>query len=108
MVALAVGLAGAFGSMVRHGIGSWVTPRTGPGWPYATMGINIVASFILALVVGGLAPRSGAGDLSVVLGSGLCGGLSTWSTVTWDVAALQRRFGPARAAAYLVAAPATS
>jgi len=108
ILALAVGLAGAIGASARHALGARFTPRLGPSWPWVTMGINVVASFLLAIVVRSLTIRHGIDDPGIVLGVGFCGGLSTWSTVTWEVDELRRSFDPARSAAYLLAAPLTS
>lgn len=66
--ALAVGLLGGAGSVVRHLIGTW------RGFlPWGILVANSLASFIAGLALG-------AGVYEVALIIGLAGGLSTFST----------------------------
>lgn len=54
----------------------------------ATVVINVVGSFVLGLVVG-LAPV--LGSASVIVGTGLCGGFTTFSTASVEAASLVER-----------------
>ncbi|MFY9304077.1 MAG: CrcB family protein [Rhodoluna sp.] len=66
--ALAVGLLGGAGSVVRHLIGSW------RGFlPWGILVANSLASFIA-----GLALSAGVNEVALIIG--LAGGLSTFST----------------------------
>src|SRR5215813_4158143 len=86
--ALLICLAGAAGTGARYWAGL-VAPRLlGTGFPYGTLAVNVVGSFILAVIVvlGGA-----AGILSptarLVLGTGFCGGFTTYSTFNFETIA---------------------
>src|SRR5215468_8079834 len=86
--ALLICLAGAAGTGARYWAGL-VAPRVlGTGFPYGTLAVNVVGSFILAIIVvlGGA-----AGILSptarLVLGTGFCGGFTTYSTFNYETMA---------------------
>lgn len=90
MLTLAVVAAAALGAALRflvdravHHVRSWSLPA-------GTMVVNATGSFGLGLVLG-LAAHHGMGtDTSAVLGIGLCGGYTTWSTYCWEMLALAR------------------
>jgi CrcB protein len=70
-----------------------VTRRHSTGLPLATFAINVSGAFLLGLVTG-LAVHHGLGrDAETVLGVGLLGGYTTWSTFAVESVALaeQRR-----------------
>lgn len=95
---LLLGLAGAVGALSRHGLG--VALGTGPA---TTLGINVVGSFLLGLLLAAApVPR----DVQVVLGTGLLGAFTTFSTFTVEAAELVRD-GRALVAAGYVAASLT-
>jgi CrcB protein len=106
MAALLVGLAGGVGASTRYAVEAGVTGRVGSRWPWGTGIVNVLASVILGLVTGLVTERSGS-DLGLVVGTGFCGGFSTWSAVTWEVLVLGRR-STTRAVVYAVVAPASS
>jgi fluoride exporter len=74
-------LAAAGGAMTRHQVN-----RLGTGWR-GTMALNVVGAFALGLLVG-----SDAGDATLtVVGTGLCGSLTTFSTFALEFAEAPRR-----------------
>jgi CrcB protein len=87
-VALAVGLAGALGAVSRYLLDGVVQDRTTGIFPFGTLTVNVLGSLVLG-VVAGLVLRHGApGTLQSVLGAGFCGGLTTWSTASWEAVRL--------------------
>lgn len=80
-VALAlVALGGAAGSVLRAGVGLAM-----PGAPLtATLLVNVVGAFLLAVVV----ERGRRQRLRLLLGTGFCGGFTTYSAVAVHVAEL--------------------
>ncbi len=97
----AVALGGAVGSVLRHLL-TEVAPTPAAGFPWATLGVNIVGSLLLGMVAGFVAVRSSHRLLHPGAGAGLLGGFTTFST--FAVQAVDRASGaPATAAAYVVA-----
>lgn len=77
----AIFVGGALGTLLRAAL-SEAFPHPATAWPWPTFAVNIVACFILGYAVTRLQERL---PLSAyrrpLLGTGLCGGLSTFSTV---------------------------
>ena len=82
ITALLVGAFGVAGTLLRFAADSWFAHRPGPHphWPWATLTVNVVGSFIIGVSMGvtdklGLGPEWQAG-----LATGLAGGLTTFSS----------------------------
>jgi CrcB protein len=87
-LALAVSAAAALGAVCRYVIDIVIQRNHRSGVPWGTFVINITGSLLLGLVTG-LAVHHGFGaHLTTVIGVGLCGGYTTWSTFTWETFAL--------------------
>ena len=79
----AVAAGGALGSIARFWLAAFVTTLTGPRFPYGTLLINVLGSFVIGVVAGfSLTPtRMGVHpDLRIFLMVGLCGGFTTFSS----------------------------
>jgi CrcB protein len=88
MVALGVGLAGVVGAIARYLVDGAVQDRTSGTFPFGTMVVNLVGSFVLGVVTG-LAWYHGLGHApKAVIGAGFCGAFTTWSTVSWETVRL--------------------
>lgn len=86
---LIVGLGGFLGCCLRFGI-SRVLPVTDAGFPLATLAANTLAGFIVGLVYE-LAERSAVGPhTKLFLTTGMMGGLSTFSTFSYETVSLFR------------------
>jgi CrcB protein len=78
-------LAGAAGAVLRFLVSRALAPR--PGIPWAVLLVNVVGSAIGGVVLA-LAERGDvSSDIRLVLLTGLCGGLTTFST--WSVESIQ-------------------
>lgn len=85
--------AGAFvGAPLRYLL---ATRYDAADWPWGTLAVNVVGSFLLGLLSG----LAVSGATSALLGVGFCGGFTTYSSF----AVQTHRLGPARGAAYAVA-----
>ena len=87
-LAIAVGIAGAVGAVARYLIDGAVQDRTSGLFPFGTTTVNVVGSFVLGLVTGFVIRHVGSSDLKAVVGTGFCGGLTTWSTASWETVRL--------------------
>ena len=77
----AIFVGGALGTLARAALAQ-AFPHSATAWPWPTFAVNIVAAFLLGYFVTRLQERL---PLSAyrrpLLGTGLCGGLSTFSTM---------------------------
>lgn len=74
--------------MLRHGLSRGAIAWFGQGFPLGTLSVNALGSFVLGLLYawsskGGLSP-----ELQLVLGTGLCGALTTFSTFSVETLVL--------------------
>jgi fluoride exporter len=79
---LAVAVGGAIGSVGRFWLATVMTALTGPRFPWGTLLINVLGSFVIGLVAGfTLTPaRVAIGpDIRIFLMTGICGGFTTFS-----------------------------
>ena len=96
-LALLVSVAAALGAAARYTLDRAVQRRHPSVLPWGTFVVNVSGSFALGIVTG-LATHHGLGSRwHAVLGIGLLGGYTTWSTFAWESFALaeQRRLGTA-------------
>jgi CrcB protein len=91
---LFVAAGGALGSMARYQTAVWVPRLTGPGAPWSgTLTVNIVGGFLMGVLVGALALRGGADQerWRILLGVGVLGGFTTFSSFSLDTALMIQR-----------------
>jgi len=109
---LLVGLGGAIGSVTRYLMGIAVIRMTGPKFPFNTLFVNVVGSFVMGLVIAMLVkfdPRvTYATDIRLFVAVGVLGGFTTFSSFSADVAALWERSAHAETALYVAASVALS
>ena len=86
----------ALGAGVGAGLRYLTASRLDRGWHLGTLLVNVVGSFVLGLCVG----AGVDGDLLALLGTGLCGGLTTYSAFAVQSHDVGRR-SPTQAAAYV-------
>ncbi len=104
-----VAAGGALGSVARYlamiAAGQWI----GTGFPWGTLFVNIVGSFIMGALaeLGALVWQPGQ-DLKVFLTVGILGGFTTFSTFSLDVAVLVERHDWTIAALYAMASVSLS
>jgi len=74
-------LGGGVGAVLRYGI-SVMTYKPGNGFPLATFLANLLACLLLSIVI--IAVKDLDPRVRYLLGTGLCGGLSTFSTFSLE------------------------
>jgi fluoride exporter len=83
---LLVSLGGAVGTAARYLLSGWILRSTGPGFPWGTLAVNTLGSFLLGLLMqvslGStlLSPR-----LSLTLTTGVMGGFTTYSAFNYEM-----------------------
>jgi CrcB protein len=84
-----VALAGAIGTLVRYGASVVLEASLGKDFPYATLAVNLLGSFALGVVAELYGGRTWHGaDLRLVLGVGLLGGFTTYSSFSVEALGL--------------------
>jgi CrcB protein len=101
VVLAAVGASGAAGATTRFALHRMTVGRAASRLHWTTFAINVAGTAILG-VIAGIAGRAG-GVLAAAIGTGFCGGLTTYSTFLLEVLALERRKQVGAARGYLVA-----
>nr|WP_274380366.1 fluoride efflux transporter CrcB [Kocuria indica] len=81
-------MGGAVGAVLRFLVDRGITVRWAPTFPAATLLINVTGSFVLGVVTGLSAVLGPVWTLA--LGTGLCGGYTTFSTAMVDAVRLAR------------------
>ena len=82
---LLVGLGGAVGTIARYLFGGWMQRVLGPAFPYGTIAINILGSFLIVVVMhASISKGLISGDLRLLLTTGLLGGFTTYSTFNYE------------------------
>ena len=102
-----IALGGALGSVARFAIGHYGA-RHNERFPYATLLINVAGSFLLGFLVRWLPRSSLTPEMGFALTVGFCGGFTTFSTFSVEVARLIEGGAYGRAAAYATASMALS
>ena len=79
---IAVAVGGAIGSVGRFWLTGVMTGLTGPRFPWGTLLINVLGSFIIGLVAGLTLTSERIAihpDIRIFLMTGVCGGFTTFS-----------------------------
>ena len=97
----AVAIGAAIGGVSRYYLSLVATERLGDALPWATLIINVTGSFVLGFLMRfALASPSTSMELRLLLATGLCGGYTTFSTFSYEVALLVEDGQYERAGAY--------
>jgi CrcB protein len=78
-------VAGAVGTGARYLLGGWILRLAGPAFPWGTLTINVLGSFLIgailqvAFTIEGFNPT-----LRLALTTGLLGGFTTYSTFNYE------------------------
>jgi CrcB protein len=81
---LLVALGAAVGAPLRYLADRTVQARHDSVFPWGTFAVNITGSFILGLLARGATAHAVSGGTIALLGTGLCGALTTYSTFGYE------------------------
>jgi CrcB protein len=99
---LMVAMGGAIGSSGRYLVGVLATRLLGLNFPWGTMIVNIVGSFIMGVLISLLALRFSVGnEVRAFLAVGLLGGFTTFSSFTLDAVYLLEKKQYSHALSYM-------
>lgn len=89
---LLVMLGGAFGSAARYLTGRLTLAWFGPGYPWGTLAVNLIGGFLMGVLVGGIMRVGHGGEhLWPLLGVGVLGGFTTFSSFSLDTITMLQR-----------------
>ena len=95
-----VALGGALGASARYLTNVGILRLVGPGFPWATVTVNVLGSFLMGVLVIALAEVLG-NRYAPFLMTGLLGGFTTFSAFSLDAVTLWEGGRPELAAAYV-------
>lgn len=98
---LFVALGGALGSALRYIVNITLPRLMGHGFPYATVTVNVVGSFLMGVLVVVLAMKGGT-RFAPFLMTGVLGGFTTFSAFSLDAATLWKAGEVTTAAGYVI------
>lgn len=97
-----VALGGAIGASARYLTNVGTMRLVGPGFPWATLLVNVVGSLLMGVLVVVLAQKGGI-RLAPFLMTGVLGGFTTFSAFSLDAVTIWERGQAGQAAAYVMA-----
>jgi fluoride exporter len=84
MTVILVALGAALGAPLRYLVDRAVQARHETVFPWGTLVVNVVGSLLLGVLIGGATVGAVPGSLVALLGVGLCGALTTYSTFGYE------------------------
>jgi CrcB protein len=100
----AVGSGGFLGANARYYLGSWVAAAWGAAFPWGTLLINLVGSFVLGFYLALATERfSGRPTTRLFVATGFLGAFTTFSTFSYETIQLLARGATMAALAYVAA-----
>src|SRR6478609_7708849 len=109
MLYLIVFLGAGIGGALRHGVNVAAVRVLGYQFPFGTLIVNVLGSFVIGLFAGYFAFRPGISQhMRLFLTTGLLGGFTTFSAFSLDAALLVERHAYGAAAGYMVGSVAAS
>lgn len=102
-VVLSIALGGSVGALARHVIGTSINTALATGFPFGTLAVNLLGSFIMGivaeLVTGVWQPSA---ELRLMIMVGFLGALTTFSSYALDFARLMEAGEVVPALAYVL------
>jgi CrcB protein len=88
---LLVALGGMLGAVARYGLGGWISNATEGGFPYGTLAVNLIGSFVLGFFLTLAIDRfSWSPELRIFFTVGVLGAFTTFSTFSYETVELLR------------------
>ncbi|MFJ5811945.1 fluoride efflux transporter CrcB [Streptomyces sp. NPDC093093] len=81
---LLVALGAAVGAPLRYVTDSAVQKRHDSVFPWGTFTVNIAGCLILGLLTGAVTAGAASSHVQLLVGTGLCGALTTYSTFSYE------------------------
>lgn len=94
MITVLIAVFGGLGAVLRFVTDGTIRTVLGRNFPWGTLIINVTGSFILGLMTGLVLHNEASGNLLLIIGTGFCGGFTTFSTAIFEAVRLieERRY----------------
>lgn len=80
-----IGVAGFFGAIARHGVGTWASRSSAGLFPWGTFAVNVIGSFALGLLLALTFERVNVSDtIRLALTVGFLGAFTTFSAFSLE------------------------
>ncbi|EMF58026.1 fluoride efflux transporter CrcB [Streptomyces bottropensis] len=77
-------VGGMIGAPLRYLTDRAVQARHATAFPWGTFAVNVIGSLVLGTLTGAAAAGAADSHLRLLLGTGLCGALTTYSTFSYE------------------------
>ncbi len=104
LLAVLVFIGAGIGGVIRYLIGVGATRYFSVDFPWATLAINVLGSFLMGVIAAWFVFRPGPGgtqELRIFLTTGILGGFTTFSTFSLESIYLWERGAPVAALVYV-------
>lgn len=106
---IVVFVGAGIGGALRHAVNVAAVRLFGHGFPFGTIIVNVLGSFLMGLLAGYFAYRTGLSQhVRLFLTTGIIGGFTTFSAFSLDAALLLERHSLRMAGIYVAASVAVS
>lgn len=99
---LYVMVGGAVGSGARYLTGRAAVSLLGPDYPYGTLGVNLIGGLLMGVLVGAMARTGATETWRLLLGVGVLGGFTTFSSFSLDAVTMIERGALGTALGYVL------
>jgi CrcB protein len=99
---LLIFVGGAIGAPSRYLLDRFIQNRHRHPFPIGTLAVNVMGCILLGIVTAGVAKADWSAELRLLIGTGFCGCLTTFSTFSAETVELLQGRRPLSAIGYLV------
>jgi CrcB protein len=99
---LLVFVGGALGAPLRYVTDRWVQAQHVLRFPFGTLVVNLAGCFVAGVIAGAVSKAGWSSEIQALLGTGLCGGMTTFSTFSVETIELLQGRLTIRAATYVI------
>lgn len=102
-ILLAVAFGGAVGAVGRYTLSTWIQGALGGSFPWGTLGVNVVGSFLMGVLVAAVQRGSLPPEFQTLAAVGILGSFTTFSAFSLETVSLLQEGAWARGVSYVAA-----
>lgn len=101
-ILLYIAVGGAAGAIARYGLAGWVHSRAGFQFPWGTLVVNVLGSFLIGVALRWLDASTATPAVRAAITIGLLGSFTTFSTFSYEAVTLLQDAEWQKAAGYVL------